>query len=303
VTALGARRTPSVSELQAALLAARRGDFAEVEGPGRALPEQLPDAPQILPAAATVTPPPAHAPGLLPAGMPRLGSAIVVIGAHPGVGASTVAVAIADAAAAGGSTVGLAEVAPPGRSGLAEAATSELGPDRAGLWIVGRRGGVEVRRLMHGVGADRAADALAAMPPFDLAVVDAGCSLEDLGEGAAVSFMAGLLDAAAVVVVCRATVPSIRRAELSLGQRAIACPVLAVLGPARLPGSAAATAGPAVRALIEARRVIAVPVDGRLQLAGVTSGPLPKPVAAAGLRLHRLLSHDPAAHSSLRRTE
>src|SRR6185312_15428322 len=52
-----------------------------------------------------------------------------------------------------------------------------------------------------------------------------------------------------LVLVCRASVPSLRAAEGHLAQLTDQAPVLAVLGPARWPGVITAALGPAVSRL------------------------------------------------------
>jgi hypothetical protein len=63
-----------------------------------------------------------------------------VIAGHSGAGASTAALAIADAAAGGGRSVHLVEAAHPSRSGLVAATSAELGLDETGAWRRGTRG-------------------------------------------------------------------------------------------------------------------------------------------------------------------
>lgn len=87
MTSLSARRTPSVSELQAALLAARRGDFAVMQAPAPARVEQ-PPRPAERPR------PPAPSPSAPVAGA-------LLVGAHGGSGARSVAAVLPGAQYAG----------------------------------------------------------------------------------------------------------------------------------------------------------------------------------------------------------
>ncbi len=71
-----------------------------------------------------------------------LGAPVVVVGAHGGSGASTTALAIAEATGA----AHLLELAGPGQSGLVAAATAEFGEVGPG-WVRGRRGVVVIDHL------------------------------------------------------------------------------------------------------------------------------------------------------------
>ena len=76
--------------------------------------------------------------------------------------------------------------------------------------------------------------------------------------------------------------------------------VVAAVGPARWPGEVTASAGPRLRALRLAGRVVPVPLDQRLQVTGLTDRPLPRSVLAAGRALLQLLDlvHPATAPSS-----
>ena len=248
----------SVAQLQQALRA------AHTAGRGGA---DVPDAVALpTPNAATVRP--------APPGRRRL----VVLGAHPGAGASTVALALSEAVAATGRRAHLVELAPPARSGLVAAATAELGEDNSGRWRRGTRGEVLIDRLLE----DPAGDEVRwpEVPASDRETV----SVVDLG-----SCDATLLDGPAwvdaeLVVVCRATVPGVRRAEQALSRLRRPAPV-AVVGPARWPGAVRASAG---ARLAERRRgglVVPVPLDRGLELTGVCGEPLSRRLAASGRAL------------------
>lgn len=94
MTSLGARRTPSVSELQAALLAARHGAFAAVEAPAPPSIEQ-PTQPTERVRRAPTSPPAAPPPAAPPA------STALLVGAHGGSGARSVAAVLPGAQYAG----------------------------------------------------------------------------------------------------------------------------------------------------------------------------------------------------------
>jgi hypothetical protein len=197
-----------------------------------------------------------------------------VVAAHAGAGASTVALAIADVATGRG-PVHLVEWCHPRMSGLASVTTRELGISDDGAWRRGSRGDAVLDR--------RAGDARPASWPDPAET--AWLTLADLGHLIANDLRAGL----PLVVVCRATVPGVRHAEHLL--RDVESPVaIAAVGPSRWPGSVLATAGPCLRAYRETGRLVAVPVDRKLESTGLTAAPLTKSVLAAGRELLELLA-------------
>ncbi|CCH88534.1 conserved protein of unknown function [Modestobacter italicus] len=204
---------------------------------------------------------------------------ITVLAAHAGAGASTVALAISDAAAATGRTVHLVENARPSHSGLVAAASVELGLDDTGMW---RRG------LRSAVTLDRRASEEASRCWPALAGGRTGVTVLDLGSGDD-SRACLTTNRTSSVVVCRPTVPGVRSAEHLLEQLGEQQVVVAAIGPGRWPGEVAASSGPRLRALSIARGVVPVPLDQRLQVTGLTDRPLPKPVLAAGRALLQLL--------------
>ncbi len=215
------------------------------------------------------------------------GSAVLVVAGHAGAGASTVALAVAEGLAES-RRVQLADYAGPVRSGLAAASAVELGTDGDG-WRRGRRGRVAVFRLAH----DPAGAELPPLPDADgadrLVLVDAGWSLTT-----ALLDAPALLACGATVVVTRVTVPAVRQTEHVLaavdGET-----VVAAVGPARWPRLVEASCGPRLGQLRSQGRVVRVPIDRRLESAGLTGDRLPGPVAAAGRSLAALLL--PAAPS------
>ena len=230
---------------------------------------------------------------------------IVVSGVHSGAGASTVGLAVAEAAHALGATVAVDEFAGPFASGLGTACDAELGTDVSGRWLVGRRGGFTVRRL-----ADSGATIANAAPPVGahptLTIVDTGWSWPPVSThvvaSAAATGLPAALRIAPLVLVCRATVPSLRRAEAVLEQATVDLGpghrrVLAVLGPDRWPGEVLASVGPRIRLLRDQHRVVGVPLDKRLAVRGVTADPLPRSVTAAGRSLLQLFTPTPVRTS------
>ena len=203
---------------------------------------------------------------------------VLVLGAHPWAGASTVAVALADAAAAGSrSHVHLVDAASPESSGLVCAAEREISSSVDG-WMLGRRGNVEVRR------PTRAVTTPGAIPPFDappegFVVVDAGWPLVALQNES--GWLPTLLRTARLVVVSRATVPGASRAETALHRLGRDEITLAMVGARRLPDLLVASGGPRVKQLYDAGRIVAVPHDKRLAMHGVDASAAPRGIAAA----------------------
>lgn len=237
----------------------------------------------------------------LPGWLSDLPGALLVVGAHPVAGASTVVVAVVDAVSAALSDRGavqLLDCSPAARSGLAGVADAELGVGGCGRWRYGRRGHVLVARPV---------DELPPAPPCEgpthpwattastpaVTVVDLGCGLDDAVLTAARTMPAPIL------VVFRMTLPDLQRVETVL--TALDAPdsagylhgdggrvLVAAVGPARWPRQIRACAGPRLRQAQRAGRVVPVPLDGRLALTGLGSGPLPRRVSAAGTRLWEL---------------
>lgn len=199
---------------------------------------------------------------------------VAVVGAHPGAGASCVALLLTDALSAAGRGARLVEFASPTRSGLGAAADAELGVDVTGEWRFGRRGtGMVFRRATDTpTAAWPTGGSAGAVTVVDLGVLDEATTARLAAEPRA-------------VVVCRATVPGVRAAERLLDRLAYPDPkrvVVATVGCSRWPGEVTAAAGPVLRRLRAGGRVVVVPADRRLHVTGATSGPLPRRVMAAG---------------------
>ena len=206
---------------------------------------------------------------------------IAVVAAHAGAGASTVALAISDAAAILDRRVHLVETAHPRRSGLIAAASAELGTDAAGAWRRGSRGRVTIDRCV----ADVEPGGWPALPISEEPTV----TVLDLGLPAPENLAQLAAARTRTVVVCRPTVPGMRLTEHALSQLAEQPVVVAVVGPARWPPAVHANCVPRLRELRSQGRVIRVPVDRRLQTAGLTGDRLPRGVEAAGRSLATLL--------------
>lgn len=208
-----------------------------------------------------------------PAPPPQVGASPIrgasVIGAHPGAGATTVAVALADALDAIGRPGTLLDLAPsPDAFAAAECEVDSRVPG----WRAGRRGQTQVLRR-------RTQEAEAWEFSTDL-VVD------------------GLMESLkSRVLVCRATLPSVRQADADLADGA----VLVVVGSSRWPKVVAASLGPTLQRATDDGRVVFVPRHRDLELYGVDVEPLPASACAAGRRVIELLWPDLAWSSSPRR--
>jgi hypothetical protein len=227
---------------------------------------------------------------------------VSVIAAHAGAGASTVALAVADAAATAGRGTHLVETAHPTRSGLVAAANAELGVDPSGAWRRGSRGQLTIARR---AGSDIPTWWPAHTAPGDgLVVVDLGLPTPD-------SLTRLVTSGCRIVVVCRPTVPGVRLAEQVLNS--ITGPVIVASVGGKWTSEVTASLGPLLRELRANNAVVSVPTDRRLEVTGPTTSPLPKPVAAAGHSLLALIDaalpdgattrHQPAARSAQPRKE
>lgn len=186
-----------------------------------------------------------------------------VVGAHPGAGATAVAVALVDVLAGCGRAATLVDLAPTPDAFTAAECEVDSGND---AWRAGRRGEAQLLRPRGHV-----AGAAPTTGPTGPTVVDGA---------------QGPLDRE--VLVCRATLPSVRRAEAVAGRAAL----VAVVGAARWPKPVAASLGPSLAAASRSGRVVFVPHSRRLEINGVAAEPTPSHVAAAVGRLAELLWAD-----------
>lgn len=200
----------------------------------------------------------------------------VVVGAGGGVGATSVALALATAAA----PCRLVECAAALESGLAAAATAELG-EEAG-WTRGRRAEVVLLRRTATAGELPATE-----DSSRLTVVDVGSS----GQLDGLSSMTTWATSSPMVLVVPATIPGLRRAELALPDLPSSRLCVASLGSPirRWPREMRAAMGHATTALAEAGRWVSVPPDPQLALHGLSAADLPRPLLAAGQQLLRIV--------------
>ena len=201
-----------------------------------------------------------------------------VLGCVGQAGASTLALAIATVAG----RARVLECCSATASGLAAAATAELGTTAAG-WALARREEVALARaggVLAGVGEVPAPPDPAA--PVELTVLDVGWVLGQVM--AAGGWVADTVnDARTVVAVTTATVPGLRRGENALTLLGSDRVVLAVVGPARRrwPRPLAGAVGPQAATVERAGRMVCVPVHGRLAIHGLDTTALPRSVLAA----------------------
>jgi hypothetical protein len=264
------RPAVSVAELQRAWHAVKSGQFRRaVQG----------DSPTAQPRARTV---PSWTPG-------REEWVLPVVRCAGAYGATTFALALATAA---DTDTRVVECSSATTSGLAAASTAELGTHPSG-WVQGSRGDLLLQRT--GLTLASLHDVPSPMPAekSTLTVLDAGWELgQVLNTPSWVA--AQLSQAAAVIVVTCATVPGLRHLEGALALLDGTPTVVAVLGPPRKrwPKPVQHTAGSLTRAADHAGRLVVIPWDPRLAVAGLDSTPLPEALLdAAAAVLERVDLH------------
>lgn len=268
-----ASRPVSVEELKRAWAAVqagqfRRNQFTAVATTDPSPARQTPDTPPATWA-------PATAERVLP-----------VVGAAGSVGATTVALAVALAAENAYRPARVVECSPVTASGLAAASTAELGVHESG-WRQGTRDNVLLERGSDVlVGVDEVPTPTRPERPFALTVLDVAW---ELGQVLATPCWLGdtVRAVPAVVVVAAATVPGFRRLEVALDLLGVDRVVGAVVGPRRKKWPRAIEHGTGLhtRRLLSTGRLVEVPEDRSLAVAGIDSRPLPEPVLTAAGRL------------------
>lgn len=206
-----------------------------------------------------------------------------VVGAAPGSGATTLALALASAASGPSRVV---ECASGAAGGLVAASTAELGVVAG--WVRGRRDTVLIDRAGARLGPQT--------PPPDppeplaLSVLDAGTDPAHLvGESGWIATT--IATAPTVVVSTVATVPGLRRLEAQLaGVLPAERVVVAVLGPRRRrwPRPVRHALGPLSRRVDDAGRLIVIPTDPGLHARGVDATELPPALARAAAEVLHL---------------
>ena len=222
------------------------------------------------------------APGTATVWTPAPGERVVaVVGCAGGVGASTVALALATAT---GVPARVVECCTPLASGFSAAANAELGTE--GPWRRGSRGDVLLERPISG-------DAILPVPTessVEWTFVDTDWTTVS-GAGAGAGWLGSVLRTLDdVVLVTNATVPGVRRLESwveLLGRDAIGV----VVGPTakRWPRPVKVAAA----GIPERVRLADFPLDPRLQITGLTPDPLPATLLKAAQNVLALLRKEP----------
>ena len=180
------------------------------------------------------------------------------------------------------------ECATASASGLAAAATAELGATGNG-WALGRREQVWIARaadVLLGVGD---------VPLPDDPPAEVGLSVLDVAWDAGLVMASAswvreqLLAAPTVIAVTAPTVPALRRLETTLTLLAAPRVLVAVVGPPqrRWPHALTAAMGPRSRTAAAEGRIVTVPADKQLAMRGVDSTPLPTSLLNAAQTLRR----------------
>lgn len=208
---------------------------------------------------------------------------LVVCGAAGGVGASTLALALAEAL--GG---GLVDCAATASSGLVEVCDRELGVGEDG-WVRGSRGRLTVFRSPQLL-PTRPAD----LPEFPTAsgavspvVVDAGWDALVLADAPGWLPELARDPSVPLVLVAACTVPSLRRAEVALSlldasTRRVLVAVTGLRGrrwPRHIP------LPPTLATALRDGRLVGVPPLDALGVRGLTTAPLPAALAASARQL------------------
>ncbi len=248
----------AVSELQAAWRAVQAGQFGTGTRP-------------VQPDAAPTQPGGEHG------GWDPPGDVVLVVGAHRGAGATTLALAIGTAATG---PAHLVECAPTLGSGLVAAATAELG--QVGPWCRGTRGPVVLDRLRQPAPHRDTPLPRPVRHGTGLTVLDPARDVAELL--ADEDWVAHRVRAAqAVVLATTATIPGLRRLEAAIDQLAPRAVVAAVLGPTRRrwPRPVVSSTGPLTRELASTGRLVTIPHCRALAVGGVSAACLPTGVVTA----------------------
>jgi hypothetical protein len=214
---------------------------------------------------------------------------LLVIGAHPGAGATAVAVAVADAIADLGSErqlgrAHLVDAADQATSGMGAASRREVGASGEG-WRAGCRGSTTVLWPAVSPASPRGLPALRT-PASGWLIIDAGWPWREVV--AEPNEIRTLTESSRVVVVCRASVPGVRHVELAL-ESLPAGSFVAAVGARRWPTPAEASFGPRLAQTVRAGRAVLFPSDPRVAVNGIDAEAFPRPVADAAARLVGLL--------------
>lgn len=173
-------------------------------------------------------------------------------------------------------------------TGLAEAATAELGADEQG-WSNGTREQVMVSRSTQVITGPEAVPAPNVIDSPGVDLLDVGWLLEQLT--ATSGWLSRQVQAApTVVVAATASVPSLRRLENTLAAMEPRATVVAVrsLGPKRLPTHVRAAMGPRTQAQLHRGAWVDIPHEKDLAERGLSGSPLPRSLLTAAHQISRL---------------
>ncbi|GAA5122519.1 hypothetical protein GCM10023339_41060 [Alloalcanivorax gelatiniphagus] len=212
---------------------------------------------------------------------------VAIVGCVGSAGATTLALS---AALAAPGPVRVVECCSATASGLASAATAELGVDPSG-WSQARREHVRLERASEVLTVVDDVPLPTAVEPGTLTFLDAGWEVGQLHAGA--SWLSQAVAAAdLLVLVTPATTPGMRRLGVALGLLTeLAGPVLdervvvAVRGPRRRRWGRGVegAAGPFLQRVLQSGAVVEIPECRDIAVTGLDSRPLPHAlVAAAG---------------------
>jgi hypothetical protein len=180
----------------------------------------------------------------------------------------------------------IVETCPGSVSGLAYAASAELGQVGHG-WLRGARDAVLVERRPGVVGSPSHLPPPAASE-LPLTIVDSSWDVATVL--ASRGWLGDLTrSASTVVLVARATVPGLRRLEAAIDRVGEARVVAATIGAKRWPRPVEQSAGPAVRRMALRNRIVHVPDVSALGLSGLTPDPLPPAILRSARALLTLL--------------
>lgn len=214
-----------------------------------------------------------------PTWVPAAGEQLVLVAGCGGTGASTVAVGLAEAAG----DARVVECCTVASSGLAAASQAELGTTGVG-WVQGTRGGVLLERRSDRIAnpsdlpaptvSDRRVTVLDSSWDLDVVLASPGW----LGE------MARTLPQ--VVVVARPTVPSVRRLEAAIGLVGVDRATAVLVGAdRRIPKLVEQAWGGLTRQLRRDGRLVLLPFDAGLAVAGLSPDRLPARFSAGCVSL------------------
>lgn len=231
---------------------------------------------------------------------PGLGHVIPVLAAHAGAGASTCALALADAADTAGLRVLLIDTADPARSGLSyscdvEGSVLVGSSSRRGVQL-SRRRSIDVRRVAAGLSGLCLPDAVpdvsawreALAVAYDVTVVDLAGDAWQMWAGTPTPAAAWLIGASTTpVVVLRATRRGLTQLEgvLAAAAATATAPVKALVsvGAATWPAEVLAVASTQACRLLDSG--FNMPWDGDLERYGLTTAPSPPALQAAALHV------------------